>query len=193
MKRTYFRFRRKLRFRKKRFSRNFIIRRELRLLTNLATPVKRSPRLRRSTRARRKRKRKKKLKGVKLSFARRVLLNFRFRFLQQRLRSEFNSSRKSFWVRRRSVRKKSRLYKRLRLRAKPGLTAARTIPHNVSHHFKDFIFLKRPRTYRVNSSQKIHPTNLMPLGPVLNFWFSPALRKYSFFYQMLQLGTRFTM
>ena len=193
LKRTYFRFRRKLRFRKKRFSRNFIIRRELRLLTNLATPVKRSPRLRRSTRTRRKRKRKKKLKGVKLSFARRVLLNFRFRFLQQRLRSEFNSSRKSFWVRRRSVRKKSRLYKRLRLRAKPGLTAARTIPHSVSHHFKDFIFLKRPRTHRVNSSQKIHPTNLMPLGPVLNFWFSPALRKYSFFYQMLQLGTRFTM
>ena len=185
-KRKYPRFKRKLRLRKKKLSRNFTIRKELRLLGHLKpkSSIKKQTRFQYRSRTR-KRKKKKKLKGFKLHSRRQFLLNFRFRFLTRKLQSSFQPLQKSFWRRRRSLRKRSRLFKRLRLRAKLGTENVPTAFFELSRHFNDFLPITHPMG-KGAAPLSTHPTPLVPLLPVLQFWASQSVRKYSFFYQILQ-------
>ena len=122
---------------------------------------------------------------MKLRFRRQLLLNFKFRFLTRKPQGYLKSSRKSFWRRRRSLRKRFRLFRRLRLRAKSGTKGVHTVFHELSRYFKDF----SPNTYLISveaATPTTHTTPLVPLLPVLQFWTSQSVRKYSFFYQILR-------
>ena len=192
VRRRYPRFKKKLRLRKKRFSRNFSIKKDLLLSGTLTPSPKKRVRFRYSNRPRRRPK-KRKLRGFKLRFRQRVLSDFRFRFISIQPKKNLNALPKSFWVRRRGRMKLFRLYRRLRLLPKSGLGNLHQIPYNLTQYFKGFTSPKCP-----NHSLPPFPENMMsslpsttPLTPLVKFWPSQALRKYSFFNQLLRFTPQF--
>ena len=195
VKRRYFRFRKKLKLRKKRFSRNFTIKRELRLQNNDSLIPKKRSRVRHSPKLRpqTKKKKKRKVKGIKLSLRRQTLSLYRFRLLSRQPKSHLNFLTKSTKVRRRGIRKSFRLYRRSKFRSKLGRKKSSLVPHTLPTYYKDF---SKPALTSNNLPISVQPLKLqvagsIPFLPTAKFWASHVLRKYSFFNQMLQGGVHF--
>ena len=191
-RRRYPRFKKKLRLRRRRFSRNFSIKKDLRLLGTHSPSPKKRARFRYSARPRRRSKKKKlkELRGFKLRFRRTVLTNFKFRFISIKPKKDLKTLRKPFWVRRKGRVKLFRLYRRLRLFPKPGLGYIHQAPYNLTRYFKDFTSPKYSY-HSVTSVSQDTITSLpftTPLVPLVKFWSSQPLRKYFFLNQL----TRFT-